>query len=420
MNGQPQKSREEYAAEQEKKKAEISEKIKGIVTSFEEDPDKMLEFLMFKSKFYNYSFGNSLLIYMQNPGASFVGSFLKFKQLGDEYAAHEVAVGEAKYKSYYGVNKGEIGMQIFVPIQTSFLEDENGNLIQLSKASKELKAKYESGQITSTTKTTFKLGSVFDIAQTSIPEKYYPQLLSMGYDSTQHKALSAALEAYCVSIGVEVKIEDMKTITTRGQASIVDPKIKLNDRLKDSQRADTFAHELGHNKMHHVDAVTALSIKTPTCIKEIEADIFSILIQSHLNLEILDTRKSHLKSSFEQYKEVKANSKEAKLPSLDDMVNHASQIFSNVLPDLEPFIDNLQKEDKDLDGIPDRIDSEFNPEVYRYMELKDNEAALLRSSGIAFQSKPSKNGCVIKYNAADEQQIHKTLAAEKAKSAPAL
>lgn len=55
--------------------------IQNIVNNFKEDPEKILEFIDFQSRFYNYSTRNTMLIYAQNPGALFVGFLPPSKKL---------------------------------------------------------------------------------------------------------------------------------------------------------------------------------------------------------------------------------------------------------------------------------------------------------------------------------------------------
>lgn len=69
--------------------------IQNIVNNFKEDPEKILEFIDFQSRFYNYSTHNTILIYAQNPGALFVGSFAAIKKVTDELAKeHKLPNGE--------------------------------------------------------------------------------------------------------------------------------------------------------------------------------------------------------------------------------------------------------------------------------------------------------------------------------------
>ena len=41
-----------------------------------------LTYLSFQSKFYNYSFRNTMLIYLQNPEATYVKGYKAWNQLG--------------------------------------------------------------------------------------------------------------------------------------------------------------------------------------------------------------------------------------------------------------------------------------------------------------------------------------------------
>lgn len=79
--------------------------IQNIVNNFKEDPEKILEFIDFQSRFYNYSTRNTILIYAQNPGALFVGSFSAIKKVTDELAKeHRLPNGELPY---YGIKKAQ-------------------------------------------------------------------------------------------------------------------------------------------------------------------------------------------------------------------------------------------------------------------------------------------------------------------------
>lgn len=92
--------------------------IQNIVNNFKEDPEKILEFIDFQSRFYNYSTRNTMLIYAQNPGALFVGSFAAIKKITDELAKeHKLPNGELPY---YGIKKGAKAIKIFVQLYAGF------------------------------------------------------------------------------------------------------------------------------------------------------------------------------------------------------------------------------------------------------------------------------------------------------------
>ena len=65
---------------QEKIKTAL-ERIDQSLAAINTDED-WLNFLCFQSRFYNYSFSNAMLIFSQNPEASYVKGFKAWNQLG--------------------------------------------------------------------------------------------------------------------------------------------------------------------------------------------------------------------------------------------------------------------------------------------------------------------------------------------------
>ena len=65
---------------QDKIKAALERIDQGLATiNTNED---WLRYLSFQSLFYNYSFGNTILIYSQNPQATYVRGYKAWNQLG--------------------------------------------------------------------------------------------------------------------------------------------------------------------------------------------------------------------------------------------------------------------------------------------------------------------------------------------------
>lgn len=54
---------------------QAKEQIHDLARSFRDTPEQIQEFLTFEAKFYQYSARNTMLIYKQNRGATFVQSF---------------------------------------------------------------------------------------------------------------------------------------------------------------------------------------------------------------------------------------------------------------------------------------------------------------------------------------------------------
>lgn len=91
----------------EELKAGIDIKIKDFVDNSQE----LKEFIKFRRRhFYSYSVRNSILIYKQNPLASFVAGYKKWEELG------------------YYVSKGSKGIKILIPLIRKNIEEESGEL----------------------------------------------------------------------------------------------------------------------------------------------------------------------------------------------------------------------------------------------------------------------------------------------------
>ena len=65
---------------QEKIKAVLN-RIEDCLATINTDED-WLKFLSFQAQFYNYSFGNAMLIFSQNPNATYVKGYKAWNKLG--------------------------------------------------------------------------------------------------------------------------------------------------------------------------------------------------------------------------------------------------------------------------------------------------------------------------------------------------
>lgn len=153
--------------------------------AYVEKPEKIIDFLKTASQFYQYSINNLKLIYAQNPDASCVQSFEAWKKLG------------------YSVLRGQKGIKIFVPVRTTLLKLDDGEIVSLSEATPEQKRMYEHGEIEGYKKTSYKIGNVFDIKQTNVPMENYYEFFVMKDDE-----LSVFLEKLINTFNLDSKGED--------------------------------------------------------------------------------------------------------------------------------------------------------------------------------------------------------------------
>lgn len=328
--------KKDYAAQAEERKKELNNKVLECAKNFTDNPENILEFIKFQSKFYKYSAKNTMLIQAQNPNAVFCGSFKHFKDKG------------------YSIKKGEKSMQIFVPTLKTFIETPDGETVALSDANKQQKEDYKLGKLKSHQKLFFKVGNVFDISQTDCPKEEYPKYLDLGYPSEVHAELFYVLKRYSVEqLNCPVEEDAYSSVTLRGLFSPTKNEIKISGNFDDTTKLSILSHELGHAIIHNIKAMDGNS--RPTAQVEFEADAVSVMLYSKFNLEISDSRQAHLAGVFKQFTELKEYKPKMLTESLErannayksvsDYINDMSvqnqQIYTNnIHPTNEPILPN--------------------------------------------------------------------------------
>lgn len=254
------------------------EKMEEFAKSYQENPETIVEYLKFSKNFYQYSAGNTALIYQQNPHATFVKSFAGWKKEG------------------VSVNRGEKGIAIWCPVQSTLLKREDGSMVPLRKATKEEKDLYKKGEMEGVVKQGFQIGYVFDIAQTNFPKEQYPKYFHMGQVSEDVEKIITALENYTENeLQCSVRTEDLSSITLRGY--YYKNGIVLNEKLEGVEKLSTLSHEMGHAIEKHG---TERKEKGEGQ-REYEADCISVMLQDYLGIEITDARRRHFKHAYNQF-----------------------------------------------------------------------------------------------------------------------
>ena len=332
---------EEWKLKQDEAKEKLKAQVTEIVTNFENNPEDILEFLHFSSRFYQYSTKNKMLIYRQNPGARFCASYNKLKEMG------------------YQVQRGQKGMEILVPAAVTYWYDDNiSQWKRLFEAGKEEKAKIKAGEIETKKITVFKIGHTFDIGQTDCPVTEYPKLFAMGYSSEKHDELFNAVKSYCEERGIPVYIENFPSISMRGYFQPADNTIHLSDKLNDSMKLSVLTHELGHAVMH-----AAYNPDMSVEQKEIEADSLSLMLRGHLGVsEIENARKAHLADSYRNYLEYKElNSDRIKCPELPEILDRVNTAYGEMITGFNGAIESyLQREKEEIKELNPTSTNESN------------------------------------------------------------
>lgn len=310
--------REEWKTRSKEQMQEAFDQINQITQQYVEKPENLTELLEFSSKFYTYSVRNNILIFNQNPYASYVQSFQAWKEMG------------------YSVLSGEHGLKILVPVKATTLQLEDGNYVMLQNATREQKQAFDKGELQGISRIHFKIGTVFDISQTNYPKEKYPELYAVGYPSEMHFGIYQGLKEYCKTIGYNVEESDLQSISLRGDCNYQRREIRINNILEDTQKLSTLSHELGHalctEGLH--DASTAK--------KELIADAVSIMIQSNFGIEITDSRKRHLKSHYDSLKK-EIESEIGHEMSADEMSDQLNEILSDTMGMYKEHIEDINK-----------------------------------------------------------------------------
>lgn len=318
------------------KKELMGQMIIDFAKSYKEDPQILANLYEFSSKFYQYSLRNLMLIYSQNPDATYVGSFKFWKDQG------------------YSVKKGKgTGLAIYVPTKVTCVElpdpvnPEEMILQNLSQiVDKKIREDIRLGKYRRYETLKYKIGYVFDISDTTCPVEDYPKYYHMGYENEEYARICKGFEQFLKDkADTDVFYEDLESISLRGRNYVGKHLIKVNDRLNDTERLSTLIHEGSHQLMHQ-------EIKGEKNIAEIEfeADSLSIMLQSRYDLAITDSRKRHLSQAYKDMIKIYEQMDSGDIPS-DLFVDQ--KIFNAINNSLSAYV--LYK-----DIIDDYVDVHLN------------------------------------------------------------
>lgn len=206
---------------------EITDKLEqGIQELFESKRYK--EYLNTMSKFYRYSFNNTLLIAMQKPEATLIAGYTAWQRNFDRH-----------------VMKGEKGIRILAPAPYKAQEerDKLDPATQMPVLDADGKPVKETVEVM---RPAFKVVSVFDVSQTDGKE-----LPDIAVDE-----LTGSVENYAVFFEalkqespVPISFEDIPG-SAKGYFSHVENRIAIQENMSEIQTVKTAIHEIAHAKLH--------------------------------------------------------------------------------------------------------------------------------------------------------------------------
>lgn len=207
--------------------------------------DRWAEWLAVQSRFHRYSFGNTLLIFMQRPDATRVAGFRAWQGMGRQVA------------------KGEKAIWILAPVTRK-------------AADVETEARPDVPDDKRRVLVAFKPACVFDISQTYGEELPSPCSRLDGDDPQGHYD---HLVGVAQSLGFSV-VDHEFSGGTNGDCSHTEHRIRIESRNSPLQRVKTLAHEIAHALLHEKYDNRALA--------ELEAESTAFVICQSLGLDSSD------------------------------------------------------------------------------------------------------------------------------------
>ena len=282
---------------------EITDKLEqGIKELFESERFK--EYLRTMSKFYNYSFNNTLLIAMQKPEATYVAGYTSWQRNFDRQ-----------------VLKGEKGIKILAPAPYKAQEEREkiDPLTQKPVIGTDGKAVTETVEVL---RPAFKVVSVFDVSQTD--GKELPDIIVDELKGTVEN-YEAFFDALKQESPVPISCEDIPG-GAKGFFSPVESRIAIQEGMSEIQTVKTAIHEIAHAKLHAVkpDEKTAPEDRKDRHTKEVEAESVAYTVCQRYGIETSDYSFGYIAgwSSGKETKELKS--------SLDTIRKTAAEMIEGI------------------------------------------------------------------------------------------
>lgn len=326
---EPQKSIAELI--QAKDSKGLSQLLKdGVKDYFQSDTYK--QYLTTMSKFHNYSPRNIQLILMQNPEASHVASFKKWK---DEFER--------------SVNKGEKSLRIFAPITLKRrdpktnepLLDENGN---------------------EQTFMSFKLVPVFDVSQTNgkeLPKPIYELEGTYEDYGNLYKSAKEVSEANGVPLSFS---KDTKG--SNGFYSVNNNEIVIKQGMSEQQTLKTIFHEMAHSDLHNMEKLQETPLKRSTA--ELQAESVAFVVASHYGLDTSEYSFGYLATWTDD-----PNG----LSDLEGQIKIVQKEADSLISRIDKTLEKYQTKELTKDPFQEKLDRLKNQSKEKSVDPKEKEQA---------------------------------------------
>ena len=303
---------------------EITDKLEqGIKELFESERFK--EYLRTMSKFYNYSFNNTLLIAMQKPEATYVAGYTSWQRNFDRQ-----------------VMKGEKGIKILAPAPYKAQEERE----KIDPVTQKPVIGADGKTVTETVEVlrpAFKVVSVFDVSQTD--GKELPDIIVDELKGTVEN-YEAFFDALKQESPVPISFEDIPG-GAKGFFSPVESRIAIQEGMSEIQTVKTAIHEIAHAKLHAVkpDEKAAPEDKKDRHTKEVEAESVAYTVCQRYGIETSDYSFGYIAgwSSGKETKELKS--------SLETIRKTAAEMIDSIDAKLKVLLsEKAQSAEKDVEA----------------------------------------------------------------------
>lgn len=318
---------------QDELRATLEAKVANVVNNYRADPRALAEYVLFSSRFNNYSANNLRLIWSQYPYAQYVTSAYDFSHgLPDKN-------GNPTVSEKIFIKKGERALRIWKPYDVKYTVMPDGTEKRSAWLTKSERDQAKAEKWKELTRKCFTLVPVFDITQTTASPDVYPKLCGLGgVKGTTADMRFEALKNYCENVlNCPVIVRDFgeRKATVRGSFYPNLNEIHISDMLEGENKLSTFIHELGHATLH---ADSYKNASKSTAQIELEADMYALMIERRLGIEPTDARCRHLKAHYDEYiAETKATDINADTELFNNVINR----YREQIPLIDAYVDNL-------------------------------------------------------------------------------
>ena len=321
---------------------EITDKLEqGIKELFESERFK--EYLRTMSKFYSYSFNNTLLIAMQKPDATYVAGYTSWQRNFDRQ-----------------VMKGEKGIKILAPAPYKTQEERE----KIDPLTQKPVIGADGNAVTETVEVlrpAFKVVSVFDVSQTD--GKELPDIIVDELKGTVEN-YEAFFDALKQESPVPISFEDIPGCA-KGFFSPVESRIAIQEGMSEIQTVKTAIHEIAHAKLHAFkpDEKAAPEDKKDRHTKEVEAESVAYTVCQRYGIETSDYSFGYIAgwSSGKETKELKS--------SLETIRKTAAEMIESIDSKLKVLLaEKAQSSEKEAEAPTKEAVTVEKPEVPVYRE----------------------------------------------------